>query len=497
VSKDISYRLDSYVNCIVNQGIDHKQFTNMNTFKKGDAFEARSYRVIDRALHNLKLGVIPECCRVFAKKGYYSKDRESNIIFDLSIEVWLPGALNYSWLLLFECKDLNHNVPVDDLEEFKNKVSQVSRAAKLVFLSTTPLSRGAMTFAQNNQFTVIQVDEKDNDTVILYNSKKKPDLSTDTDFLSIQEELRELSEIQSFLFSDLKNKDFNWNELLEKFLKHALAGNLNEEGTGETPIIGLERLSSKHIVHMTSRILDDFDPNIQKHYFALNLDSFISYLKDRYGLTVIIDQTISDQKGRVIKGLIDLKNKTIAIDRSIAEGERFAFVLLHEVAHYFLHTGLQMNQQTYDNLSDSDYNAAIGNHELVNERHWMEWQANHFAACILMPEWVVKFRLIVFQTTNYIRNKGSIYVDAAPENIQLFKVTIDNLATYFGVSFSVMEYRMADLGIICYASGVRRPSIAFTGKLKEAKSISHIFKKMEFKISDQVDDSVADEEAPF
>jgi Zn-dependent peptidase ImmA (M78 family) len=469
----------------------------MNTVKKGNAFEARSYGIIDRALHNLKLGLIPECCRLFPKQGYYSKDRESKIIFDLSIEVWLPEALNYSWLLLIECKDLGRHVSVDDLEEFKNKVAQVSRAAKAVFLSTTPLSKGAKTFAKNNQIMVIHVDEKDNDTVVLYNSKRKADLSTDTDFLSIQEELRELSEIQSFLFSELKNKDFNWNELLEKFLKHALAGNLSEEGTAETPIIGLERLSSKRIVQMTSRILDDFDPNIQKRYFAPNLDSFISYLKDRHGLMVIIDQTIADQKGRIIKGSIDLKNKTITIDRSVAESERFAFVLLHEVAHYFLHTGLQINQQTYDNLTDSDYNAAIGKHELVNERHWMEWQANHFAACILMPEWVVKFQLIVYQTTNYIRNKGTMYVDSAPHNIQLFKVTIDHLAAYFRVSHSVMEYRMADLGIIRYARGIRRPSTAFTGKLKSAKSISQIFKEMEFRISDQVDDSIANEEAPL
>jgi Zn-dependent peptidase ImmA (M78 family) len=248
---------------------------------------------------------------------------------------------------------------------------------------------------------------------------------------------------------------------------------------------------------MAWRILDDFDPNILKHYFAPNLDSFITYLNARHGLTVIIDQTIASQKGRIIKGSIDLQNKTITIDRSVAESERFSFVLLHEVAHYFLHTGLQINQQTYDNLSDSDYNTAIGKHELVNERHWMEWQANHFAACILMPEWVVKFQLIVYQTTNYIRNKGTIYVDSAPHNIQLFKVTIDHLATYFGVSHSVMEYRMADLGIIRYSSGIRRPSTAFTGKLKSAKSISQIFKKMEFRISDQVDGSIADEEAPF
>jgi Zn-dependent peptidase ImmA (M78 family) len=469
----------------------------MSTVKKGDAFEARSYGVISRALHNLKLGLIPECCKVFAKKGYYSKDRESEIIFDLSIEVWLPGALNYSWLLLIECKDLGHNVPVDDLEEFKTKVGQVSRAAKPVFLSTTPLSKGGKTFAKNNQIMVIHVDEKDKDTVILYNSKKKPDLSTDTDFLSIQEELRELSEIQSFLFSDLKSKDFNWNELLEKFLKHALAGNLKEEGTSDTPIIGLERLSSKRIVQMTSRILDDFDPNVQKHLFAPNLGSFISYLQASHGLTVITDQHIVDQKGRVINGSIDLKNKMITIDRTIAESERFAFVLLHEVAHYFLHTGIQVDQETYDNLSDAEYNSAIGKHELVNERHWMEWQANHFAACILMPEWVIKYRLILYQTEHYIRNKGTMYVDSAPHNIQLFKETIDHLASYFRVSHSVMEYRMADLGIIRYASGIKRPSTAFTGKLKSAKTISQIFKKMEFRIADVQYNPMDDEEAPF
>lgn len=33
----------------------------------------------------------PDCCKIFRKKGYYSRDREDFIIFDISVEVFMPG----------------------------------------------------------------------------------------------------------------------------------------------------------------------------------------------------------------------------------------------------------------------------------------------------------------------------------------------------------------------------------------------------------------------
>ena len=59
-----------------------------------------------------RLGYAAECCSGLQEKGYYSRDSESDIVLDVSIEVWLPNAENWSLLWACECKDYSHSVPV-------------------------------------------------------------------------------------------------------------------------------------------------------------------------------------------------------------------------------------------------------------------------------------------------------------------------------------------------------------------------------------------------
>ena len=56
----------------------------MNPTQKGDILENKSLALIWNAIEEKRIGVIADYVKVFQKKGYYSKDRESNIIFDLS-----------------------------------------------------------------------------------------------------------------------------------------------------------------------------------------------------------------------------------------------------------------------------------------------------------------------------------------------------------------------------------------------------------------------------
>ena len=52
----------------------------MNTIKIGDKFEDKSYHLIKKAIENDELGISKSSAKVFKKKGYYSKDREKEII---------------------------------------------------------------------------------------------------------------------------------------------------------------------------------------------------------------------------------------------------------------------------------------------------------------------------------------------------------------------------------------------------------------------------------
>jgi hypothetical protein len=72
---------------------------------KGTAFEDRVFAALDQQLRDDDLRLSPKSAQIFKKKGYYSRDRDDEIVVDISIEVWLPKADRWSLLLVCECKD--------------------------------------------------------------------------------------------------------------------------------------------------------------------------------------------------------------------------------------------------------------------------------------------------------------------------------------------------------------------------------------------------------
>jgi hypothetical protein len=87
----------------------------MNTTRKGDELESKIFKLIKREIVQGRFFVNPDRCKIFSKKGYYSRDREKDIIFDIAVEVYLPEQHTYSMLVLIECKNYDHPVPVEDV----------------------------------------------------------------------------------------------------------------------------------------------------------------------------------------------------------------------------------------------------------------------------------------------------------------------------------------------------------------------------------------------
>ncbi|WP_291723930.1 restriction endonuclease [Bernardetia sp.] len=141
----------------------------MNTVQKGDKFENVSYEIVRNIIDSGSLGISPNSCKIYQKKGYYSKDREGNIIFDISVEVFFGNQQEYYFLFLIECKDYStKNIPVDDIEEFINKTKQVAGVnVKGVFMTTRKLSQGAYNVAKNKGLMIIHVNPEISYNVVL------------------------------------------------------------------------------------------------------------------------------------------------------------------------------------------------------------------------------------------------------------------------------------------------------------------------------------------
>lgn len=91
----------------------------MSTTARGDAFEQRVYEALAKELRNERLCASPRSAKIFRKKPYHSRDRQAQIVTDVSIEAFLPERERPSLVWIFECKDYTGSIPVDDIEEFQ------------------------------------------------------------------------------------------------------------------------------------------------------------------------------------------------------------------------------------------------------------------------------------------------------------------------------------------------------------------------------------------
>ena len=91
--------------------------SNPTTLEKGDDFESRSRQIVEHLIDNSQICHLREHIRVFSRKekGYYSKSREKDIFFDLTIEVWPSNAERAIFTYFIECKNYGKSIPVDDI----------------------------------------------------------------------------------------------------------------------------------------------------------------------------------------------------------------------------------------------------------------------------------------------------------------------------------------------------------------------------------------------
>ncbi len=383
----------------------------MNTVKIGDKFEDKSYSLIHKAIENGELGIQGSRARVFQKKGYYSKDREKEIIFDLSIEVWPENAERYILLFLIECKSSNSKaVPVDDVEEFYTKITQVAGVnVKGVMISDNSFQSGGLTFAKNKGMMLIEVNDHDNHSIILHRTEK----------------------------DEAKNDELDLDKLFAKFIKKTL---------GLKRVKGLKRLSTKDIELITHTILEKFNGGKS----SINIPNFITFLKSNYDLEFDFNSELQTVNGKNIQGYFDAKDKKILIDKSISENEKFPFVFGHEVGHFFLHSMLKINQDQYNDFADPEYNFHTDKYTLKNHKNWIEWQANAFSVSLFLPRHSFMTHLIAFRKSIGISRPEHIYLDNQSINRQDFYRTVDYLSKYFSASKAMVINRMESLELITY-----------------------------------------------
>ncbi|WBA42888.1 ImmA/IrrE family metallo-endopeptidase [Hymenobacter canadensis] len=389
----------------------------MNTTAKGDAFEERALRVVETMIEEKRIAVMADAYKIKNKEPYYSHDRKGNIIFDLTIEVQPPGADKYSLIYIIECKDYKTPISIDRLEAFCKKIEQVApRNSKAIFITTSRFQKSAHNFAESQGIMLISVDTSNHYNVILFNK-----LKTNT--------------IIEFYNKNKANLD-QGEQYLEKEIDSTLIKAFQNIKGIENNIINY---SKKDIKLIANEVLNHIDPGILEGERILCIDDLIKYTNKILGLK------IKNTNDAATFGCFDVSNQTIQVNHNLYKSKRYKFVLAHEIGHSVIHDGTIIESELINTLPDSEYNFKTNKHSLKNEKQWIEWQANYFAACLTMPEVPLMAMLLQYQRKFGVR-EGHLYVDDQSGSIRDFVKIINAMSIRLELSKTSIINRLKELG---------------------------------------------------
>lgn len=168
----------------------------------------------------------------------------------------------------------------------------------------------------------------------------------------------------------------------------------------------------------------------EKNGFVPSIPIDVEHIAALLGIEIVNDYSL----GRDVVGKIEFVNRRPVITINPAQNlypPRRRFTIAHEIGHYILHTS-RTGQAFVD--SQTSMNRV--------QSYWdiTESEANHFAACLLMPE-------------GFILQEGHRVIDEfrrrEGENSNMPDgLFVERMATRFAVSIEAMDYRLQRLGIL-------------------------------------------------
>lgn len=387
----------------------------MNTTKTGNDFENRVFLLIKELLEKDEFTVPGKRSRIYQKKGYYSENRKSEIIMDISIETFLPDATEYSILNVLECKFLNKNVAIDDIEEFDSKLTQIGKHnTKGFIVSNKGFGKTTIKFAKSLKIGLLKVKSNNEFEWINYRKKYEP-----IDF--------ENDETEAFL-AKVGNKVCN---NIANFLIEINAIDFYNQ---KDKFLTVKYLTADYIKFIVDRILK-YDVT---NYGALDTKKLIQFINERYSMEIKFERL------NPIMGKVEFDPLKIVIDSTLDE-HRQRFTLCHEIGHLVLHKKIFENK--IERKEDSEYTLSLNSNITDISTRRIEIQANIFASYLLLPSETFQLEVFKFFIQNNI-SKNYIHLDKQPVNQLLAGRLISEMSDKFNSSQEAVRLRLIDTNLL-------------------------------------------------
>lgn len=406
---------------------------------KGTRLEDQVFDLISKMLKNDNFIVPQKTSTVFKKKGYHSAKRGKDIIFDVTIETTLPGADKYSLLTIIECKNLNKNVTVDDVEEFGSKINQVGEHnTKGIIISTCAFQESALTIAKKEGIGLARLNSsKEFDWVIYRKSSKRS-----TPFEDNLQLINDSYLTEPFIAKVGDKKISNIADLL---LEYSIIDYFNDsEEFIDIPFITDNRIND---------IVDKLYGHEMYDNHSLSFEKLIPFLEEKYEMKFLLD-TIENEN---YLGKIEFNPLQIKISRAARENpNRWRFTLAHEIGHLILHS--KHLRDRISQKADNETTLSLRFSSLKTNADRLEIQANLFASTLLLPEKVLLQRMSSIFVEYRIHRK-QLYLDYQPVNQHEVYEILYKLSDEFQVSVEAIKIRLIKLNLMIDVTDTRISTI--------------------------------------
>lgn len=418
----------------------------MNTVEKGDAFEDRVHAIFTTLLNTGELGLDHNRTEVHRKKKYYSKSQEAYITFDLSLELYMPKAVEPSFIILIECKDYKTPIDVHKIRNFKGQIEEIG-GHKGYFVTSSKFQQGAINLAETSGIALITMNINDDISWIARRtSPKKLSLSEEYDipFLATIDN-KIFTNIIDFLSYENFKVNYNYSVLKIGYLSELMI----QEKVLES-ILGCSFSDRIKLAYFSKEALKPYLDRPEINFlgiFKLQSSEIIGILNEKYNINVVDKYSLSDNE----LGRLNISNRTIYLSQNLdQESPRWRFTLAHEFGHVVLHEELLKENNVYilsdkDNLDDPFLKYSKISIPASLKR--MEIQANIFACNLLMP--------IVPLTVEFVKSKKNIGIsqsyirlDDQSVNIRNYNILINMISEQFGVSREAVRHKLYELKFI-------------------------------------------------
>jgi Zn-dependent peptidase ImmA (M78 family) len=214
-------------------------------------------------------------------------------------------------------------------------------------------------------------------------------------------------------------------------------------------------LSQEYIERKALGVLDWVRPTIGTRPSLTPVAEIVEKLVKEHGVQFQADCDLGvSERGLKVLGMCQFRPRIIYLDRSLdPNGPQFRFTLAHELGHLVLHRNLWLNPSELDmpmnQVRDDRSHVYIGSRRAIRTaRDRLEFQANAFAASLLMPRNTLTQAVSDIQGKLGIRRSGRIFVDSQPTNfIDYLKVT-NELVEIYRVSRTALVIRLKNLNLL-------------------------------------------------